>query len=244
MLRQFFVLSTFLVSFVLPASAMSQSVVLSHIPDDKPTALTFLVLQEAYRRIGIEAKEEFLPHERSLRASNSGEVDGEVMRIAGLEKEYPNLIMVPESIYNFDTVAFTTGLVFKIDGWESLRPYQLCILRGLKLSERGTEGMNRMVGNSTDHVIEMLRRDRCQVAILGRASWLEVDRLKAGPLRELRPPIATLKLFHYVHKRHEALVPKLAETLRQMRSEGAIAAITASEDQSIVEAKRRNSFPE
>jgi polar amino acid transport system substrate-binding protein len=244
MRRQFFALAIALFSLALPTRSHGQSVVLSHIHNDKPTALTFKVLQEAYRRLGIEAKEEFLPHERSLRASDAGEVDGEVMRIAGLEKEYPNLLRVPEPIYEFDTIAFTTGLVFKVEGWESLRPYQLCVLRGLKLSEQGTEGMNRMIGNSVDHLIEMLRRDRCQVAILGRASWLEIDRLKAGPLRELQPPIATLQLFHYVNKRHAALVPKLAETLRQMRVEGVISAITASEDQAIAEAKRRNSFPE
>jgi polar amino acid transport system substrate-binding protein len=161
-----------------------------------------------------------------------------------MEKEYPNLIRIPEPIYSFNVKAFTTGFVFKVDGWESLRPYQICVLRGLKLSEQGTEGMNRMVGNTIDHVIEMLRRQRCEVAVFGSATWLEIDRLKAGPLRELEPPIATLQLFHYVNKRHEALVPKLAEALRQMRAEGAIAAVTATDDQFIAEAKKRNSFPE
>lgn len=228
----------------LPGPGLAETLVLSHIPNDRPTAQAFRILQEAYRRIGIEVREELLPHERSLRAANSGQTDGEVMRIAGIEAQFPNLIPVPESVQTFDAMAFTTGLTFKVEGWESLRPYPICVNRGLKLAEQGTEGMNRVLVTTVDQMAEMLRRGHCLVAVFGRAGWLEFDRLHAGPIRELEPPIASLPLFHYVNRRHEALVPKLAEALRRMRRDGTIAALTALDDQPIAEARKRNSLPD
>jgi len=227
----------------LPEPAAAETLVLSHLGNDQATGQAFHILQEAYRRLGIEVREELLPHERSLRAANAGETDGEVMRMAGIEAQYPDLVRVPEPVVTFDAVAFTTGLAFQVDGWESLRPYPVCINRGMKMAEQGTEGMNRMFGTSVEQIIEMLRRGHCLVAVLGRFAWLEFDRLDAGPIRELEPPIASLPLFHYVNRRHAALVPKLAETLRQMRRDGTTAAIIAIDQQPIAAARQRNSLP-
>lgn len=230
-----------LLAVIVPAPARAaEELVLVHLPDDVPTAQAFLILKEAYRRIGIPVREELMPHDRALRSADSGDVDGDVMRIAGIETLYPNLVRVPESVISFEAVAFTTGLAFKVDGWESLRPYTLCVSRGQKMVEQGTQGMDKIALTSVEQMIESLRRGRCQVAIVSREIWLNVDELKAGPMRALEPPIISVPLYHYVNKRHQALVPRLAETLRQMRRDGSTATITAANDERIEAARRRN----
>lgn len=243
MFQRILVVCLFGIGLWWPGRGAAEPLVLSHLPNDQPTAQAFRILQEAYRRIGIETREELLPHERSLRAANAGEVDGEVMRIEGIEAQFPNLVPVPEPVFFFDTVAYTTGLGFKVEGWDSLRAFTLCIARGMKLAEQGTEGMERVVGNTVDQMIEMLLRGRCQIAILGRLAWLDFDRAQARGIRQLEPPIASLALFHYVHKRHQALVPRLAETLRNMRQDGTIAAIAAVEDEPVTAARKRVEAP-
>jgi polar amino acid transport system substrate-binding protein len=55
-----------------------------------------LVATEAFRRIGVTVKTVKLPAERGLINANQGIHDGEMLRVGGLEKIYPNLIMVPE----------------------------------------------------------------------------------------------------------------------------------------------------
>ena len=55
-----------------------------------------LIAQEAFRRVGLEPKLVSTPSERSLQLANQGDVDGEGLRIAGLNAQYPNLIQVPE----------------------------------------------------------------------------------------------------------------------------------------------------
>ena len=56
------------------------------------------VLVEAYQNIGITIEIEQVPAKRSIMLSNSGQVDGEVVRIKGAEKNYPNLVRVKSQI--------------------------------------------------------------------------------------------------------------------------------------------------
>lgn len=132
-----------------------------------------------------------------------------------------------------------------MDGWESLRPYTLCVARGMKVAERGTEsGFNRLLVTGAEQMVLMLKAGRCQGSILGHPIWLEIDRLHAGPLREPAPPVERVPLFHYLHRSHAALAPELAKALRAMADDGAAAAILLDLDQAIAAAKARNSVPE
>ena len=76
----------------------SGTVVVSGIQNEQTHAMAKEVLREAYRRIGYDIRFEFLPGKRSLEYANKGLTDGDVARIAGTEKKYPNLIPVPTPI--------------------------------------------------------------------------------------------------------------------------------------------------
>lgn len=210
-------------------TAAGEVMALSHAPNDPLTTKVYRVLAEAYRRIGIETRDVQQPNERSLRAVNAGEADGEVMRMGGIEIDYPNLARVPEPVFEIDTMAYTTGQTFAVDGWESLRPYTLCVLRGIRMVEIKTEGMTRTFANSLNQLAEMIEHDRCQVGVFGRVSAAELAALSQGRVRPLEPPINRLPLYHYVHRRHQLLVPQLATALHQMREDGTMAALLASD---------------
>lgn len=223
----------------------AESMVISQMIGEPVSAKAYPIIREAYRRLGIDLQTALLPRERSLLSADSGETDGEMIRIAGINAQYINLIRVPEPVFTFDVIAFTAGLKFAVNGWESLRPYSLCVPRGLKAAEKNTEGMQRMVANTTDQAILMLSGGRCQVAILGHELWPDVERLHAGPLRALDPPIVRIPLYHYLNRRHADLVPKLAATLITMRNDGTTAALLAeAENPEIQGARQRNSLPE
>ncbi len=57
-----------------------------------------LVGGEVFRRAGLALKTVKLPAERGLINANAGIEDGDLSRIAGLERDYPNLVRVPEKI--------------------------------------------------------------------------------------------------------------------------------------------------
>lgn len=216
---------------------------LSRMADDTGTIRFFGIVEEAYRRLGVTVVAEPLPPERALQAADHGLTDGDTVRVEGIEAFYPNLVRVPEPVAHVDVTAFTTGLSFPVQGWESLRPYTVCYMHGLKLHEQGTSGMRRMGSDGQENAVRLLRDGQCEVAVLSANAWIMIDTVNAGPMRELEPPIARHQLYHYVHRRHAAIVPRLAEELRKMRQEGVIDAILEPGREAARQAKARQSMP-
>lgn len=216
---------------------------ISQIADDTGTLHYFPILEEAYKRLGIEIVAVPLPAERALRVADSGLTDGETVRIEGLEALYPNLVRVPEPVASVKVKAFTTGKTFPVTGWESLRSYSICYMHGLKLYEQGTQGMNRISAMGLENALRLLRDGMCEVAVLSPYAWILVDSLNFGPMLELEPPIAAYDLYHYVHRRHADLVPLLAEELRKMKQEGVIEAILKPHQETLRAARGRQTLP-
>jgi len=203
----------------------------------------FKVLEEAYRRLGISVRAEILPAERAVQTAGAGVTSGEVARLEGLEISYPDLVRIPEQLITMRVMAVTTGLIFKIDGWDSLRPYVLCYTHGIKVFEQGTAGMSRLPATNGEHTLKLLRQGHCDMAILDFRSWLIIDRMNAGPLRELEPLVTTIPLFHYLNRSYAKLVPMVTEELRKMREEGVIQAILMPGEDAVLAAKARQSMP-
>lgn len=205
--------------------AAGRTLVISQIEKDPLSAEAFLIVREAYQRIGHDIEGNLLPRERALIFSESGETEGELIRAAEIAKDYPNLILVPEPVLTYATVAFTMGLDFKVDGWESLRPYTTCVLRGNKMAEMATETMPRLFGNTIEQILNMLEAQRCQVAALGYQAIPMVDPALWPKVKVLEPPIHSFPMFHYLHKSHASLVEPLAGALREMHRDGTTTAI-------------------
>ncbi|MDM8517618.1 transporter substrate-binding domain-containing protein [Desulfobacterales bacterium HSG16] len=184
------------------------------------------VLQEAYHQLGIQISYKALPPYRALQMSNSGKMDGELTRIAGLENEFKNLIPVSVPINSLEHVVFTKNLQFTVEGWESLRPYTLAIRRGIKKVEKGTRGMKRTLVPSNEQTFFMLDKGRVDIAISARIIGLKtLSEMKLKNIRILEPPLGRIDLYHYLHKNHEHIVEPVTNILRKMEQEGRIAEI-------------------
>ncbi|MFA9218598.1 MAG: hypothetical protein ACEQSK_16050 [Sphingomonadaceae bacterium] len=179
------------------------------------------VVEEAYRRIGILAVSRKLPGERALAMLNSGELFGDVAHVEGLEKYYSNMIRVPVPLINFDAVVFSVRKNLSILVWSDLAPYNVCIRRGIKAIELATAGMkNIYMANGYEQIFAMLKVGRCDVAVLPRQAWLDVQRLNVKGLRSLEPPLQTWPMYHYIHKSHVYIIPMLTHELRTMQTNG------------------------
>ncbi|MCP4182899.1 MAG: hypothetical protein GY761_06230, partial [Hyphomicrobiales bacterium] len=65
------------------------------------------VLQEAYLRCGVTVEFKKFPMGRALDFADTGKIDGIDDRIAGIEQQYPNLMMIPVPIASADLVVIT-----------------------------------------------------------------------------------------------------------------------------------------
>src|SRR6516164_7155708 len=99
--RAMVVLAGVVLFISLPGQLFSQStenktLVISGIDSNIEGTAAKQILTEAYQRLGITIVLKTFPAERALLISNSGvESDGELLRISGLGKDYPNLVVVP-----------------------------------------------------------------------------------------------------------------------------------------------------
>lgn len=184
------------------------------------------ILKEAYQRLGIAIVHEPLPPFRSLEMVNAGEIDGELSRVAGIEQQFPNLVMAPVPIIMLDNVVFTKQAEFAVTGWESLRPYPMALLTGLKLIEKHTQGMMRTFVSQPAQLFYMLNKDRVDIVVYSRLDGLELLRqLQLPDIRILEPPVSQVPLYHYLHKKHQPLVERLTQALQALETEGRLRSI-------------------
>jgi len=181
------------------------------------------VLAEAYQKLDIKIEFVSFPAKRGLMISNEGSVDGEVHRITKVDYKYPNLIRVSTVINLAEVVVFTIKNQFKIEGWHSLKPYKVGILRGIVVVEQGTRDMDVEAFNSYEQVLMMLNFKRIDVGVLTRIGGLYYLRgLEFKDIKMLEPPILQHGLYHYLHVKHEALVPRINGVLKKMQANGRI----------------------
>jgi polar amino acid transport system substrate-binding protein len=189
------------------------------------------IVVEAFRRIGTAVKLVMLPSERCLQNANQGIDDGVYVRIAGLEKAYPNLIMVPEPVSEFVFTAFTRAPGLKVSGWDDLRQRQVAIVAGWKIVEKNLAGAANLKSvRDEEALFALLDKGRAEVVVGGLYAGREIIRTRGYQgIRALSPPLATKPMYLYLNKYHAGLVPKLAEALRSMRRDGTLQRITKAE---------------
>ena len=208
------------------ALARDRTIVFStHMPEDSLIyAKSYAVMKEAFRRLGMGFAMKIYPGHRALELSNAGETDGEASRIPGLEREYPNLIMIPEVQQRVVIRAFTTKSDIEVpNGWSDLRGHEVVYVRGIpfirnKLREYGVEAHEV---NSHLLQFEFLKLGRADVFISGEealpSSLSEEDR---DMFRQIDPPLSVIELFAYVNVDNADLVVPLVRTLREMKADG------------------------
>lgn len=179
------------------------------------------VAGEAFHRAGARLRLVKLPAERGLLNANAGIEDGDMVRIAGLEAQYPDLVRVPEKLLDWEFAAFGKNAALPAR-WESLRTHRVGHIRGWKLYEQQLAGAPRVVtAEDSAQLFRQLQRDRIEVALYARWQGLSLIRREGlKGVHALEPPLATREMFIYLHKRHAALVPRLVEALRAIKAEG------------------------
>lgn len=230
----------FLVCAVLSLGTIhAKTLILSATEGERPTQKAAeIVISEIYEQLGITVVIRYYPGERALTLSNKGKTDGEVVRIAGISKIYPNLIQIPVATGSSEASVFSKNFDFPVRGWESLQPYRVGILRGSKFAEMNTEGMDRTIGINANSLFRMLYLDRVDVVVAVRLNGLvTLKRMNLhNTIRDLKPPIIKGDYFHYLHKKHEALVSEVTELMERMKEDGSLQELIERADQQVLEA--------
>lgn len=206
---------------ILSVPLHAEELQLSVISRSTTHADLWKAVEIAFQRAGVTAVVREVSPERSAVLANEGTTDGDVGRSSGLEKTFPNLVQIPEPVYQYAPTAFSYKRFDVAGGWDSLRSHTVCVRRGLRQTEQRTRDLKRQVLADEATMLRMLGAGGCDVAIMERNNALARAAMTAEPpLQRLLPPMEVMPLYIYLHKSHAALVPKVTAALKQMRADG------------------------
>ncbi|GFK93569.1 hypothetical protein NNJEOMEG_01403 [Fundidesulfovibrio magnetotacticus] len=188
------------------------------------------ILDEAFRRAGLEARFVTLPSERSLREADAGMLDGDNNRVAGLEATYSNLVRVSESNMNYEFMAFAASSNVRVESWADLERLSVGHIVGWKIVEENLRAASVTKVATAEELFRLLAGGRVDVVIYHRLGGEHyVNTLGLQGVRPLEPPLAVRPMYLYLNRRHEALAEPLAQALRAMKADGRHAALLAGE---------------
>ena len=180
------------------------------------------IIIEAFRRINLKIDIEQKPVERSITDANNGRGDGEFIRVQGLSKIYPNLIQVPEKIFDFEFVVFTKKQQLIINDWGSLKPFYVGIVIGWKILEKNIQNVRYRINvTGPEALFSMLDLGRIDIAVYSKFLGLEV--VKNLGLKDIvvnSNPLAVKPMYLYLHKKHRDIVADVAKSLKSMKDDG------------------------
>ncbi|QEP42546.1 hypothetical protein D5085_04985 [Ectothiorhodospiraceae bacterium BW-2] len=180
------------------------------------------VLTEALQPLGYRLKVVQSPPARALQNANQGIDDGDLLRIAGLEQSYPNLVQVPESLFDTDFVGYTLHGELSGEGWQRLKGLRVTYVVGWKIFEQQIdESMRAEPVRSAPQMFKLLQAGVVDVALYEKWQGLYQARLSnLDRLQVVEPPFATVSQYSYLHQKHAHLIEPLARALRELKSRG------------------------
>jgi polar amino acid transport system substrate-binding protein len=177
--------------------------------------------REVFGRVGVDVVLTALPFERSLINANAGIEDGDPFRASGFEKDYPNLVQIPEKVLDLDFVGYATRPDVQVRDWNDLARYSVGYVTGWKIFERNVKSAREVITvRGLDLLFPLLAAGRVDLVLVDRWQGLWLAREAGLAARPLDPALARVPMFAYLHRRHVALVAPVAAALAAVKRDG------------------------
>ncbi len=199
---------------VFVASATEQS---------RVAAVSETIMVRAYGALGYKLSVSYLPGKQALYKSSHGETDAELVRIEAVGRKYPNLVRVPEALFDVHGMAFSWDDAMRVRSEQDLWGRRIGIVKGIQWAAKMTEGQSPILALNVHQLFEFLANRQIDIAL--EAQLTGQPELKHFPNRGLvmllESPIQ-FPVFHFLNKKHQQLVAPLSEEIRKMKQRGEI----------------------
>jgi len=190
-------------------------------PADTPQARFVIdLLKMAYKEIGYEMSIIDFSHQNALEAANQGVLDGQLGRIADVKEGYPNLIKVNYPLFDFNLILLKNCKTCYYPKLKSLAIQSSYPAAQSYIERHPFKGDVIKVRNVTAQ-LNLLTQNRVEGAILldFMLSTKHPDFDQDAFHKQVLMPMQS---YHFVHKRHEKLIPKLTRVLEEFDENGTV----------------------
>ncbi|OUR78003.1 hypothetical protein A9Q83_08415 [Alphaproteobacteria bacterium 46_93_T64] len=220
----FFLILVPLFLFAHIAKSEQSTLTFSHINGSPVHARGAIVLREIYHRLGIDVNFKMAPGRRALKMSNEGKTDGEVFRIWDVGLKYHNLYRVPTPFLTLHGYAFSMKPPTINSFKELSRGHRIGIQRGIIWAENELAGRKGIVHVDTvSDLVDKLIGGSIDVAF-ATEDGVDAEFRKRNIDQTILhgAPVASFKVYHYLHKKHELLIDKVDRELIKMTKKNEI----------------------
>lgn len=211
-----------LILFVL-AVFISQGQTLVMGAGDEATAGFSTIFADLVGELGYDVKVEIYPAGRSLEKANAGELDGELLRVAAIADQYPNLRIIGVPMTEIVIAAYTKKGYAELSGPADLAGKKVAVSRNAKAAMQVSANANQIFVQNEEQGLKMVNAGRADIFV-GTATTTDsvLANLGLPDVLKQNTPMLELGIYNWLHKKHEALVPKIEELLRQWREDGTL----------------------
>ena len=179
------------------------------------------LIKKVYAKAGLKMKVVNYPGHRALLEANSGRADALLSRRKIILKKFTNLIAVSPALHEMKIQAFVTDKKFKVQGWKSLAPYKIILVRGQRGAINATKGMDVELTTNSTGAFKMLSKQRRDVYATTQINGIKyISELGLKNVKALPEPITTIKMHHIVHKKNKGLVDRLSKAIQELHESG------------------------
>ncbi len=202
--------------------------------DSYQSMISYPLLKEAFKRIGIEFEVKSFPSSRALLMSNSGALDGELHRVYEFHEvsngKFPNLVRIECQLLSSYTGVFSSKHNVKINNWEDLKGSTVGYRGGRHNIEKNLSG----VLQESNIFIQTSELSLFRMAEKGLLDYIISDSIEGKKFLYLYPDLKDVKevgrlnemrIYAYINKKYSDLAPKIAESLNEMKHDGTFQAI-------------------
>lgn len=196
-----------------------------------------IVLTEIYKDMGIDIAITPLPAKRAQMEAQSGQKDGEIMRIYSYGNETPATIRIPTPYYHLETMAFIrSDSDIKINTINDLAKYHIVKVRGVKHTKNITKGMQHVTDlDSTRQIMRLVSAGLADVALTNTNDGLVVlEQLNITNVIPINQSLDKQSLYHYVHKSLRHLVTKVDQQIQTMKKNGQLDRIIEKAEMQVI----------
>ena len=180
------------------------------------------ILKVVYAKLGMPIEIVAVSGRRALIESSEGRLDGEVNRIIEIDSMYPSLLKIPTAINHIESTVFSKNISFSPISCSSLEGKLVGIVIGVMHAELCTKGQRKMaLFPDSVSLMKSLDKNIVDYVVTARFNGLvQLKKLGINSIMALKPALSKKALFHYLHKKHADLIPKVNSVIIAMAKSG------------------------
>lgn len=184
------------------------------------------ILTKAYEQLNVRFQVTNLPANKSILAVENGSSDGEVARIKDIGFHFTEIVRVDMPILSLKIYTYVNDPQLAGLTLHQLQDYRIGHVAGAKFAEQLTAGFPEVAAEKNSRVLfNRLQLGQLDAVIVSAVVGDKRLQEFSGKVFKSRQPVSTREFYHYLHRRHTALVAPLEEALRNVLMQRGMSAV-------------------